>query len=426
MIGRPDSGRPDSGRPDSGRPFFCFKRMWSLGATSDLCVSEDINFVIKASFFTVHHYDLWKRQIPNGQNHFDGVEFFVPPEDADIIFIFDDLKPGHRIKLKRQIPKIWILGEPPGTIRMGRYPIRYLLQFDYTLCHTRETPHPNLILGQTGLPWFVGCVNGSDPDCFRPLGQTTLSFNDFETHHPQKTKLVSVVASNSALLPGHRARLEFVAKLKDALGDQVDVFGRGINGFVDKRDVLDDYRYHIAIENSVVEHYWTEKLADPYLTLTFPIYHGCPNIADYFHHDAIRTINIYEPNRAIETIKDIIASDLAEKNRDALLEARRQVLYDYNIFAVMARTAKDILAQNRPVIEIKEIRSAEHSRLLRKKIARYPLRLQGIVYASLEKYPRLLGLYRFLKYKILLRKPLPTVGRDRIAERVEYLRRKSG
>ena len=91
------------------------------------------------------------------------------------------------------------------------------------------------------------------------------SFDDFETHDPQKTKLVSVVASNQTYLPGHRARLEFVAKLKEALGDQVDVFGRGINGFADKRDVLDDYRYHIAIENSVCENYWTEKLADPYM-----------------------------------------------------------------------------------------------------------------------------------------------------------------
>ena len=353
--------------------------------------------MIKAGFFTVHHDDPWRRQIPNGQNCFDGVEFFVPPEDADIIFVFDNLKHGHRIKLNRQIPKIWILGDPPGVLRMGRYSIRYISQFDYVLCHTRETPHPNLILGQTAIPWIVGIMAGLNPEAYKVFGQTTLSFNDFETHHPQKTKLVSVVASNNTLLPGHRARLKFVARLKDALGDQVDVFGRGINGFVDKRDVLDDYRYHIAIENSVAEHYWTEKLADPYLTLTFPIYHGCPNIADYFHHDAIRTINIYEPDRAIETIKDIIASDLAEKNRDALLKARRQVLYDYNIFAVMARTAKDILAQNRPVVEIKELRSAEHFRPPHKKVK------HRFWYILHEKCPRLLRFYRFLKCKIFLK-----------------------
>ena len=223
--------------------------------------------------------------------------------------------------MRQHIPKVWILGEPPEILKNGRYCAPYLSQFDYALAHVRDTPHPNLILGQTGLPWWVGCMDHhTDHGHGTIYSKSPLSFNDFETHNPQKTKLVSVVASSKTSSPGHRARLEFVAKLKEALGDQVDVFGRGINDFADKRDVLDDYRYHIAIENSVVEHYWTEKLADPYLTLTFPIYHGCPKVADYFHHDAIRTINIYEPDQAIATIKDIIASDLAEKNRDALLE----------------------------------------------------------------------------------------------------------
>ncbi len=337
--------------------------------------------MIKAAFVSAHDAHPWQRQLPERQNCFDGVEFFIPPGEADIIFIHDDLKPGACIDLNKHIPKICIVSEPPDFVKIyNRYNVTFLSQFDHVLAFNRTTSHPNLILGQTGLPWFVGSMSiskqGGVTFFDRPL-----SFDDFKTHNPQKTKLVSVVSSNKTGLPGHRARLDFVARLKDALGGQVDVFGRGLNDFVDKRDVLDDYRYHIAIENSVAEHYWTEKLADPYLTLTFPIYHGCPNIADYFHHDAIRTINIYEPDKAIETITDIIASDLAEKNRDALLEARRQVLYDYNIFAVMARTAKDILAQNRPVIEIKELRSQQHFGPLH-------VKLRVGIYTLLEKYPK--------------------------------------
>ena len=315
--------------------------------------------MIKAAFFAQWDHYLPQTQLPEAQNFFDGVEFFVPLEEADVICVYDNFD-SNVIKLSRQIPKIHIFEEAKDSVKLdSRYKASFLSQFDYVLAYDHTTrPHPNLIVGQTGIVWFVG----TDYNCgvSSSASFTRLSFNDLKTHSPQKTKLVSVVASSKIDFPGHRARLEFVANLKEALGDQVDVFGRGINGFTEKRDVLDDYRYHIAIENSVCENYWTEKLADPYLTLTFPIYHGCPNIADYFHHDAIRTINIYEPDQAIATIKDIIASDLAEKNREALLEARRQVLYDYNIFAVMARTAKDILAQNRPVLEIKEIRSEQH------------------------------------------------------------------
>ena len=371
--------------------------------------------MIKAAFVTGSYKNSLSNNLPKGQSCCDGVEFFVPIEDADIIFVYNDFPLGTAsINLNRQIPKVFIIADPPNPVLYSK---PFLSQFDYVLAHTHAIPHPNLILGQTGLPWLVGC-GARRGDSYKESLLLSLFFDDFETHDPQKTKLVSVVASNQTLFPGHCARLEFVAKLKEALGDQVDVFGRGINGFVDKRDVLDDYRYHIAIENSVVENYWTEKLADPYLTLSFPIYHGCPNIADYFHHDAIRTINIYKPDQAIATIKDIIASDLAEKNRNALIEARRQVLYDYNIFAVVARTAKDILAQKQPAIEIKELRSREYIRLFR-----YKVKLWCILR---EKCPRLLRFYHFLKHKILLRKPLPTVDRDRIAECVEYLRRKSG
>ena len=176
-----------------------------------------------------------------------------------------------------------------------------------------------------------------------------MSFEELENHNPHKTKLVSAVSSDKCSTAGHRARLAFVAKLKEALGDEVDVFGRGINDFGDKREVLDAYRYHIAIENCAAEDYWTEKLADPYLTQTFPIYHGCPNIADYFSEKAMRVIDIYQPDRAIEIIREVINSDLAETSKSHLLEARRQVMNEYNIFGMLAKVAKELVVeQNQP------------------------------------------------------------------------------
>ena len=108
-------------------------------------------------------------------------------------------------------------------------------------------------------------------------------------------------------------------------------------------------RGRIAIENCAAEDYWTEKLADPYLTQTFPIYHGCPNIADYFSEKAMRVIDIYQPERAIEIIREVINSDLAEKSKEHLLEARRQVMYEHNLFALLAKVAKELVVeQNHP------------------------------------------------------------------------------
>ena len=71
------------------------------------------------------------------------------------------------------------------------------------------------------------------------------------------------------------------------------IFGKGINGFEDKWDTLRDYKYHIVIENSSFDDYWTEKLADNYLAECFPFYHGCKNINKYFdkNPNADRTPN---------------------------------------------------------------------------------------------------------------------------------------
>ena len=55
-----------------------------------------------------------------------------------------------------------------------------------------------------------------------------------------------------------------------------------INPIEDKFDALIGYKYHLALENSVIPDYWTEKLADSLLAWCKPIYYGCPNINDYF------------------------------------------------------------------------------------------------------------------------------------------------
>jgi FkbM family methyltransferase len=229
-----------------------------------------------------------------------------------------------------------------------------------------------------------------------------MTFEDFEGHEPLKTKLVSVVSSDKAFTAEHRARLAFVAKLKDALGDQVDVFGRGIVGFADKRDVLDSYRYHIALENCAIADYWTEKLADPYLTLTYPIYHGCPNITDYFPDEALRTINIYEPDDAIETIREVIGSNLAERNRQHLVEARRRVMHEYNVFGLLAKVAKELLAteslaadRNSSGQQIRILFSENH-------FMPFPEKLKLWLQYRIGGLPLLQNILRSLKYKAFI------------------------
>ena len=299
--------------------------------------------MIKAAFLTQHASWPWQRQLPGGHSSFEGVEFFVPLDEAEIVFVYDALPETAtrlsyyaKVALKKQAPTVFIASEPKN---FKRYNSAFLSQFDAVVTTDRETPHPCRFFVQTGQPWHVGVRSAGGR-----LLDIPMSFEDFEQHAPRKTKLVSVVSSDKDFTSEHRSRLTFVAKLKETLGDQIDVFGRGINDFMDKRDVLDAYRYHVAIENCAIEDHWTEKLADPYLTLTFPIYHGCPNIADYFSEKALRVIDIYKPEQAVEIIKEVIGSDLAERSKERLLEARRRVLYEHNVFGVLARVARELVA----------------------------------------------------------------------------------
>ena len=50
----------------------------------------------------------------------------------------------------------------------------------------------------------------------------------------------------------------------------------------DDKKYLFESQFHIAIESSSVQNYFTEKLIDALITKTVPIYWGCPNIGDFF------------------------------------------------------------------------------------------------------------------------------------------------
>jgi hypothetical protein len=46
-------------------------------------------------------------------------------------------------------------------------------------------------------------------------------------------------------------------------------------------------QFHICIENSRINNYFTEKVCDCFNTYTIPIYWGCPNVTEYFDQDGM-------------------------------------------------------------------------------------------------------------------------------------------
>jgi hypothetical protein len=212
------------------------------------------------------------------------------------------------------------------------YPQRYIKQFG-TICSCQEqTKHKNLILGPAILPWFVGFKKSKENELTYSLTYDNL----INSETPSKTKLISVITSNKAFTQGHLDRIEFVEKLKAHYGDKIDVFGRGYRDFDDKWDVLAPYKYHISIENSSQNYYWTEKISDCFLAETFPIYYGCTNLSQYFNKEAFQPINIHDFESTVAIIDRIIAEDTFEQKRAELKECKMKVLKEYNMFDYVA------------------------------------------------------------------------------------------
>tara|TARA_R110000803_G_scaffold210525_1_gene282546 strand:- start:230 stop:1015 length:786 start_codon:yes stop_codon:yes gene_type:complete len=118
---------------------------------------------------------------------------------------------------------------------------------------------------------------------FAPVGTHWIK----EPSIPEKTKGVSMIASNKIMCMGHAIRHGWIQRLHD----KVDFFGRGFKEIESKEEGLNDYRFSVAIENCSVPNYFTEKLGDCFATGTIPVYIGCSNIGQFFNPDGIIRLN---------------------------------------------------------------------------------------------------------------------------------------
>lgn len=79
----------------------------------------------------------------------------------------------------------------------------------------------------------------------------------------------------------------------------VDCFGRGIREIENKSDGLARYRFSIAMENTLSDCYFTEKLVDCFMTATVPIYWGTRSVEEIFDPRGIIFFNTLNELREI-------------------------------------------------------------------------------------------------------------------------------
>jgi hypothetical protein len=130
-------------------------------------------------------------------------------------------------------------------------------------------------------------------------GMSWVAEQDWGKH--EKTKNLCIFASNKNYVVGHSLRHELIRRAKD----KMDLFGSGYEYVKHKADVLKNYKFSVAIENSSVPSYFTEKIIDCFATYTMPIYWGCPTIGEFFDPNGILYAkNLEDLLRIVDTVNN--------------------------------------------------------------------------------------------------------------------------
>lgn len=260
--------------------------------------------------------------------------------DYDWLVVFDEMR-----SVKSEIlacPKertILCTWEP---VSIKRYSPAYVKQFGHLL--TNRPPeaenHPHYHLGRGYFPWF--------------LGRTKSEVESFKL--PQKTKSISTVCSSKQMKQTlHHARYVLTRHLSQTI-DDFEWYGHGVKFMEKKSDALDDYKYHVAVENHIAPYHWSEKIADPILAECLTFYAGDPKLGEILPSDSFIPIPIDDPEEAEKIIKTSIANNEYEKRLPAIKEAKKLILARYNfesqVLEVIRKSEGQVISETKKPITI--------------------------------------------------------------------------
>ena len=287
--------------------------------------------------------EIWHSQ----KTFFDHTEncdfvFTRRPINADLHIYYGITEPDSTNMGKSKT--ILILSEPPEILK---YKKKYLSEF--SAIYGPDFCNPSFLSrklsGPPLLPLHLG-VNFTGNHSTLNSNLQTLS-----TQTLTKTKMLTAITSNKKSTPMQRRRISFLHHLKDEMGDDLQVFGRGVSEISDKWEVLAQSTHHIALENSKHLDYWSEKLSDSIFSRNFTYYSGAPNIYEYFSPKSILSIDLDNPKLTASIIAKHFYS--TEIDLDGI-EVNFQILkQNYHIFRFAESMIKSKNYADLPLMALK-------------------------------------------------------------------------
>lgn len=246
--------------------------------------------------------------------------------DLDCLYVFDSL-PTTIATTARNI--IYLSGETAWTYDdvSQSFFIDFFQQFDQVF-----TPLPVYLDNvQSDYPFLVPMVGGSHADY---MNNPLCSYDQLQNLTPtlkHRKPLISVFQSSQKWKEGHRRRHDIISHIHKRFGDSIDIYGSTYNTAPSKYAALSQYKYHIAIENQCSPLTVTEKLIDPILSYTLPIYSGGspPSI----FNGSFLPLDISSLDTVFTSIETILQTDPYDEFLDAICRSRQAVLCEFNVFS---------------------------------------------------------------------------------------------
>lgn len=268
--------------------------------------------------------DIIYQQTPGNDGIWDDIHFtFDEVDEFDYLIVFNRVKDD--LKFTCCPDNIWLTsGEPPNpAFRWQKKSYRY---FSKIFSQHKGNFNSSFVTTHGALPWQIE--------------KTYMELLQLSSNNHSKMDKLSFVTSNKNWMEGHRLRLQLIKYFRSVQYDY-DLYGRGFNQIENKFDGLYPYKYSIAIENSRYNHYWTDKIADCFLSWTLPFYYGAPNIYKYFPKESIILINPNRKEETLDIIKNAVRNRLWDERIDSIREARELILNKYQFFPFMSNEIKN-------------------------------------------------------------------------------------
>lgn len=267
-------------------------------------------------------------QVPGNKMHSIIVEDCEFIQDAscreyDWLLVYDDMPRRNMGSVVKECEvlacapeqTVFVTAEPP-TIKI--YPRVFTRQFGYVLTTHKACylPHRNHRIGHGCLHWCAGYER-----------EEALAMPDY----PKSKVLSTVCSAKQQTHTMHRHRYNLTKFLSQRL-EHFDWFGWGVKRLEKKYDALNDYRYHLAVENYIDDYHWTDKISDPILGLCLTFYAGDPKLGEVLPPESFIPVPIDKPEETLRIIQDAIRNNEYEKRLPAIREARRLIVTKYNMF----------------------------------------------------------------------------------------------